>query len=516
MKLDIESTDVAPHDAMPIRIGSAAEFTRVREFLRAVGLHEHLVLATLKVADLSGLPEADGNNIHRAAISPALQSVIELLVMGETIPADRLIASCGERVVRDFAALGLIRDAPLRTGSVVCPVWVYPVDGFYIVSDRRTGLDEDTLHHKSELVFPAHDFGALQMLQLLPAINDGDGLDLCGGSGVGALHLARGGLRAVTADITRRSTYFAQFNARLNAADIEAVCGDLYEPVRGRGFNVICCHPPWLPSIGDAMIFRDGGDIGEDVVQRVFAGMPRHLRHGGTGIVVALGRDGSDAAYEQRARRWLGERGCDCDMILGISKMVPVEDMIHSLCRLHVNGDTEQAKRLTARYRERGTEKFVYGAAVVRRTGSDVGEPPLRLRMSAAATIQDFDRVFAFRDLRRRPHFTDWLAAARPRLCPELDATVRFVVRDGAMKPASTVLATNRPLAGTVQPELWIAALVQRLEGKETVEQAFDTAMRAGQTPADFTLPAFVDLVGQMIERGILDIDPPARQRGGD
>ena len=516
MKLAIESTDVAPHEAMPIRIGSAAEFTRVREFLRAVGFHEHLVLATLKVADLSGLPEADSNNIHRAAISPALLSVIELLVMGETIPADRLIASCGEMVVRDFAALGLIRDAPLRAGSVVCPVWVYPVDGFYIVSDRRTGLDEDTLHHKSELVFPAHDSGALRMLQLLPAINDGDGLDLCGGSGVGALHLARGGLRAVTADITRRSIYFAQFNARLNAADIEAVCGDLYEPVRGRAFNVICCHPPWLPSIGDAMIFRDGGEIGEDVVQRVFAGMPDHLRHGGTGIVVALGRDGSDAAYEQRARLWLGERGRDCDMILGISKIVPVEDMIHSLCRLHVDGDTEQAKRLTARYRERGTEKFVYGATVVRRTGSDVGEPPLRLRMSGAATIQDFDRVFAFRDLRRRPYFTDWLAAATPRLCPELDATVRFVVRDGAMKPASTVLATNRPLAGTVRPELWIAALVQRLEGKETVEQTFDTATRAGQMPADFTLPAFVDLVGKMIERGILDIDPPAPQLGAD
>src|ERR1700733_221583 len=171
VKLAIESTDVAPHDAMPIRVGSAAEFTRVREFLRAVGFHEHLVLATLKVADLSGLPKADSNNIHRAAISPALLSVIDLLVMGETIPADRLIAICGEMVVRDFAALGLIRDAPLHAGSVVCPVWVYPVDGFYIVSDRRTGLDEDTLHHKSELVFPAHDSGALQMLRLLPAIN---------------------------------------------------------------------------------------------------------------------------------------------------------------------------------------------------------------------------------------------------------------------------------------------------------------------------------------------------------
>jgi methylase of polypeptide subunit release factors len=512
----VDSLDAARHGAIPIRIGSVAEFARVREFLHAVGFDERSVLATLKLSDLGALREADSKSIDRRAISPALLDVIELLVLGETLSVDRLIANCGDAVVHDFAALGLIRNAPPHDGVVVCPVWVYPVDGFYMTSDRQTGLDEKTARDKSEVVFPAHDLGALQMLRLLPATNGGDGLDLCGGSGVGGLHLARDGLRAVTADITRRSTYFAEFNARLNAINVEAVCGDLYEPVPGRNFDVICCHPPWLPSTGDAMIFRDGGDIGEAVVQRVFAGMPDHLRVGGTGIVVALGRDGSDAAYEQRARLWLGERGCDCDMILGISKIIPLEDMIQSMYRLHLKGDAEQAERLAARYREHGTEKFVYGATIVRRTGTNVGEPPLRLRMSAAANIEDFDRVFTFRHFRRGPHFTDWLAAARPRLCPELEATVRFVVRDGAMKPTSAILATNRPLAATVNPEPWIAGLVQRLEGTETVEQTFDAATRVSQMPPDFTLPAFVDLVGQMIERGILNIDLPARQRGGN
>jgi hypothetical protein len=28
--------------------------------------------------------------------------------------------------------------------------------------------------------------------------------------------------------------------------------------------------------------------------------------------------------------------------------------------------------------------------------------------------------------------------------------------------------------------------------------------------PADFTLAAFVDLIGKMIERGLLDVDMPA------
>lgn len=511
MNASIDSPDIARTGAMPIRIGSVAEFTRVREFLRGAGFDERTVLAALKLSDLGALREADSNNIDRGAISPALLDVIELLVLGETLRVDRLRANCGEAVVHDFAALGLIGNASDRDGAIACPVWVYPVDGFYIASDRQTGLDENTARDKSGVVFPAHDSGTLQLLRLLPAINDGDGLDLCGGSGVGALHLARGGLRAVTADITGRSTYFAKFNARLNAIDVEAVCGDLYEPIHGK-FDVICCHPPWLPSAGDAMTFRDGGDMGEAVVQAVFRGMPQHLCDGGTGIVVALGRDGTDAAYEQRVRLWLGESGRDCDMILGISKMIPVEEMIQSVCRLHLKGDAEQAERLAARYREHGTKKFVYGAAVVRRTGTDVGEPPLRLRMSAAANLGDFDRIFAFRDFRRGAHFTDWLAAAKPHLSPELEATVRFVVRDGVIKPKSAFLTTNRPLGATINPDPWISGLVRRLEGTETVGQAFDVARRAGQMPADFTLPAFVDLVGQMIERGFLDINLPARR----
>ena len=71
---------------------------------------------------------------------------------------------------------------------------------------------------------------------------------------------------------------------------------------------------------------------------------------------------------------------------------------------------------MAARFRELGTERFVYGAVFVRRTAAVVAEPPLRLRMSSAATATDFERVFAWRQHRRRPEFVDWLTAARPRL----------------------------------------------------------------------------------------------------
>lgn len=510
--------ELAGGDQIPIRIGSAEEFARLRDFLRAVGFNESAVSATLKISDVSQIPQADPASMEGSLASPTLLAVIDLLVLGNVMPLDGLRTRCGEAAFGAFAALNLIHDArhfaafaalDLIRDAIICPVSIYPVDGLFIASDRRTFLGGDGSQMAADVVFPAHDAGTLQMLRLLPAAGDRDALDLCGGSGIGALHLARQGMRAATTDITERSTYFAEFNAKLNAIQIEILRGDLYEPAAGRRFDMICAHPPWVPSTGDAMVFRDGGDTGEVIVQRVFAGIPHHLRQGGTAIVVSLGRDVRDARYEQRVRRWLGDAGDDCDVILGVEKMLSIDDMVASVGRLHFNDDAEKAERMVARFRELDTEQFVYGAVFVRRTGAVVAEPPLRLRMRRAATAGDFERICAWRQHRRRPQFPDWLAAARPRLCPQLESNVRSVVRDGVIVPVSAVLSATAPLAATVQPDVWIARLLERLEGTQTVAQTFEAAQRVGQVPADFTLAAFVDLIDKMIERGLLDLEVP-------
>jgi SAM-dependent methyltransferase len=490
---------------MSIRIGSSEEFAEVRDFLLRVGFDERAVLAALKISDISQIPKASAC-ADRESVSPTLAAVIDLLVCGATIDADQIRSTCSEATFASFRALNLMSDSRRQPRAIVCPVWVYPVDRFFIASDRRDG---DAFQAATEVVFPAHDSGTLKLLRLLPAGAGGDALDLCGGSGIGALQLAHTGSRALSADITARSAYFAEFNARLNGIEIEVACGDLYTPVSGRSFDLICAHPPWVPSTGDAMVFRDGGETGDAIVQRVVAGIPHHLRRGGTGIVLSLGRDRRDAGYEQRVRQWLGEAGRDCDVILGVSRILSIDDVVGSVRRLHLAGDAETGERMAARFHEIGTEKFVYGAVFVRRTSSEIAEPPLRLRMSPDARAGDFERIFRWRELRRLPGFFDRLAAARPRPCPQLESNLRSVVREGALVPASLMLTAKRPLTAPVQTDAWIAPLLGRLDGTRTVEQAFEAA-RAGETPAEFGLPAFADLVGRLVERGLLDADLPA------
>jgi len=128
------------------------------------------------------------------------------------------------------------------------------------------------------------------------------------------------------------------------------------------------------------------------------------------------------------------------------------------------------------------TEQFVYGAVFVRRTGAVVAEPPLRLRMRRAATAGDFERICAWRQHRRRPQFPDWLAAARPRLCPQLESNVRSVVRNGVIVPVSAILSATAPLArhGAARC-LDRTAVGAGWRARKTVAQTFEAAQRVGQ-----------------------------------
>jgi hypothetical protein len=208
-------------------------------------------------------------------------------------------------------------------------------------------------------------------------------------------------------------------------------------------------------------------------------------------------------------RTWLGETGRDCDVIVGIDHIVSIDKLIGSMRQLQLRGDAGKADRLATRFRELGTRQFLHAAVFVRRTGSPVAEPPLRVQMSAEATAADFERIFSWRGFRRLEGFADWLAAAAPRPSANLELNIRHVVRNGAMVADSAVLNAKRALSAAVRPDIWAANMLMQFDGRQTVAGVFEAARRANQMPNDFTMPPFVDFVGQLVERGLLDIEAP-------
>jgi methylase of polypeptide subunit release factors len=135
----------------------------------------------------------------------------------------------------------------------------------------------------------------------------GSALDLCTGSGIHALLAAVHARRVVAVDINPRAVRCTRFNVQaLGATNLEAVEGDLFDPVGGERFDLITANPPFVPSPVNTLRFRDGGPTGEDVQRRIVAGLPGHLAPGGVAqLVTELGeRDGEPVAG--RLRQWLG------------------------------------------------------------------------------------------------------------------------------------------------------------------------------------------------------------------
>jgi methylase of polypeptide subunit release factors len=496
-------TDAASY---PIRIGRPEEFARVRDFFRAADFNDADICRLLAIETMSDIGGVDWSKVARDAMPPALGWCIDTFVRGAPPPAAKSSAICGEAVFAAFQSLGLLRPAKRDADALVSPIWLYPIDDFIMVSDRHDDPDGGDFVPADDIVFPALHAGMLTLMRLLPPTK-GDALDLCGGAGLGALHLSRTARVAATADITPRSAFFADFNARLNGVAIESLCGDLYAPATGRQFDVISAHPPYVPAVESHLIFRDGGDTGEDIIRRVIEGLPAHLRAGGTAVIFCTARDTSEATFEQRARGWLGAAGVEFDIVMGADKVRSIAEIVAAMRQRKLVKTDEQAQLVTMRMHAADTRAFASGALVLRRYGRVVPEPPLRLVLLDDVTYADFDRVFAWRDLVRRDDArvaTDVLA---PRLAEGIEVDMRSVVHAGALAPTEVVFLRRSGFRSELKLDARVAPLIIRFDGEHSVASIFAAARDAGDITRALTLTAFSDLVRMMIERGLLEID---------
>ena len=130
--------------------------------------------------------------------------------------------------------------------------------------------------------------GAFLAAHLDPQLvrTDADVLDMGTGSGVCAVFAARVARRVVAVDISAAAVRCARINALLNHLEhrIEVRHGDLFAPVAGERFDVILFNPPFLR--GAPRDDRDRAWRSTDVAERFAAGLPDHLKPGGSALVV--------------------------------------------------------------------------------------------------------------------------------------------------------------------------------------------------------------------------------------
>lgn len=503
------SSVVAASANLPLRLGEPGQFAEVRAFFQRAGFDDGALCRALHVSDMSELGRVNWPGAQLKDLPATLRWSIEVFIRGLQVDHGDSQKICGAETLAAFLALGLLRSAKKNTAMLVSPFWVYPADGFVVASDRRDDPDGENFQPATDVVFPAIYGGTLRFLQLLPDARAGEALDLCGGSGIGALHFSRSARAAATADVTERSAFFAEFNGRLNGIAIESFCGDLYQPVAGRQFDVISAHPPFVPATGQNMVYRDGGDAGEEITRRVVAGLPAHLRPGGTGVILCVACDTKEKTFERRAKQWLGDAADEFDVVFGIEKILSVEEVVESMRKRSGCLGEAETRLLFERLHSYGTRQFVYGALFLRRCAKTHAPEPFRIQLAPDGKAADFERLLAWREHCRKPEFVAWLARSKPRLARDLELIVRHVVQDGTLVPSSLIFSIESGFRAALQPDGWIVPLIARLDGASSVEEVFESARSKDELPADFPLGALLDLVRTMIEAGYLEVEFP-------
>jgi ribosomal protein L3 glutamine methyltransferase len=145
-------------------------------------------------------------------------------------------------------------------------------------------------------------------------------LDLCTGSACLAILAAKLFPQAIV-DAVELSSEALEI-ARLNVADhgledrVNLLQGDLFEPVKGRRYDLIIANPPYVTSAevaafppeyaAEPVLAHLGGTDGMDLVRDIIAEANAHLNPGG-GLLceVGLGRDILDADYSATPFIWL-------------------------------------------------------------------------------------------------------------------------------------------------------------------------------------------------------------------
>lgn len=313
-----------------------------------------------------------------------LATLGRLFVLGMPQPQDAVQRALPRVGVDGLVALGLVStqgDAVVPQ-AIIRPQSFVDVDGvgeWWIASD----LDEIALGTALPADHVLGVGGASRTLAelVIPAPVE-RALDLGTGCGIQALLVSRHAQVVVATDISDRALAFAELNAQLNGVrNIEFRPGSMFEPVAGEAFDLIVSNPPFVITPRATGIpeyeYRDGGLIGDALVEHFLRSAPEHLRPGGIAQLLGNWESRGGAAGLDRVGSWVGE-----DLDVWVIQREELSPLAYAELWIRDAGtlprDAEFTRLLTAwldDFAARGVTAIGFGYILLRRPAPHVDGP---------------------------------------------------------------------------------------------------------------------------------------------
>ena len=394
-------------------------------------------------------------------------------------------------------------DGQVRARIDVRPYAADDLD-LWVASDLTPGLDGRPLEVEADHVLGISP-SATTLALLTVRDQVGRALDLGTGCGVQALHLAGHAETVVATDVNERALGLARFNAALNGVEVDNRSGSIFEPVQGETFDLVVSNPPFVisPAIADALVYRDSGLPGDQVVEQIVRELPGHLRPGGIAQVMANWTIVGGRPWEERLSGWLS--GCDAWVVQ--REVLDLPAYVELWLRdAGVHGRPDYPERYDAWlswFEQQGAEAVGFGWLNLRRTDEPpdvrLEEWPYDVEQTLGPEVAaHFGRV----DARRRLGDDELLAS---RLVARSDVRQETYGAPGAEDPEQVVLRQQRWMRRARQADSVEAALVGACDGDLTIAQILDALARLLDADPGDLRDSYLSVVRDLLAEGFLD-----------
>jgi len=473
-----------------------AVFERVRSTLLNSGFTDQGVIDYSKGENLAFEPLENG-------VVPEEQTPVELLVamflrIGTATEA-QFRKVMGDAAWDDFNALGLINH--LGDGKIKAHVRIRPMFGVYAASD----LWEGDSRLADDVVFPPDTPHTLRYLAFVPQNSCETFLEACGGSGIAAVLAQKNyAQKAWSFDIAPRSTFFADFNGRLNGIRIGTGTGDTYEPAQGMMFDRIAVHPPYVPVLRHTYLYHDGGADGEQITRKHIEDLPKILKPGGWFFCRCLGTDRIDETFEQRIRRWLGPHSNEFDIGLHVFTTTdPVKFLSMNL--VLKTSTTEDLPAWDKQFAAMKLKRFVSSAFIIQRHKSPREPFTFRRDKGEGSGPQHFQWLMKIQTLCAEGG-ADIILNTKLKV-GEMMLQRRHITEDGKWLLEKQLLEIVQPYPLTWEADSLAVYLLPKLSQPKTGMELWNELQAEGAFGGKGTPQLFASGLGQLICGGFVHME---------
>jgi SAM-dependent methyltransferase len=488
-------------------LGTEEDFAALRQTLKLCGFHNEGICRRLEIPSIVEFRGKCEGRTNAIEIEQPIDVLIRLMLDGEFIREDVIEAMLPPGSLAVLERLQILARDERRPGELFSTISMYPGGETLLLAGDRPGTPDGSKYWlPPDVVYPGIVENTRHFLSGLPQTPCDALLDLGTGSGIAALLASRYARHAWGADIAARSARFAEFSRRLNGIDnVTIVEGDLYEPVAGLTFDRIVTHPPYVPAPKTELIFRDGGNDGEQILQRAVEGLPRHLRTGGRFYTLVLGADIEGEAFEDRIRKWLGPEHAEFDLVMVSHSLRPPSEFVAN----SVGGGQIKLTDLkfwTETWARRKVQFLFYGSILMRRHAGERPAVTARVQRGEGFRAEHQEWLLDWTTACKQPGALDFLLNLHPEVAPGIELHVLHRYQDGRFSPEMFGIESKHPFICDLRCAAWTVSLISECDGQSTWRELFLRAQQRHLITPETTPEEFAGLLETLVVQSILRV----------